>query len=182
MKQRRLVSIRRDELDDAQIMGFLLSHSKELVLIQYIADFRTDGLMVLRKQDITYLECDKTAQFQYQILRANGVIDAIDFSVNFAVTNWHTVFSGMANEYSICSVEEEGVDDYLFMIGKLVTLNSQSVTMHEFTGSARWLDDYTEIDFADITCFRVDDHYGNAYLQYFENVAAENKNLIDFDH
>lgn len=47
-RERKLVSINRDAIDSNSIQGFILGFSDELVVIQYIYDFRLDGPLIIR--------------------------------------------------------------------------------------------------------------------------------------
>ena len=69
---RNLISIRRGNIDGHKIQGFLLDYSEELILINYVYDFILDGLMVLRRSDISEIKTDKTALLQTQILKEIG--------------------------------------------------------------------------------------------------------------
>jgi hypothetical protein len=77
---RSLMSIRREEIDGNRIQEFILGHSKELVLINYVYDFKLDGLMVLRLSDITDICSDNTDIFQTQILKEDGLYSKVDFN------------------------------------------------------------------------------------------------------
>lgn len=61
---KQLISIRREHIDPNKIQGFKIAESEKLLLIQYIYDFNADGLMVLRKQDITNIETTNTDKFR----------------------------------------------------------------------------------------------------------------------
>ena len=68
-----LVSIERENIDGNKIQGFLLGESDEYVLISYVYDFHLDGLMVLRKMDISLVETTKTDKLQTLLLKDEGI-------------------------------------------------------------------------------------------------------------
>ena len=43
--ERDLISVRREDIDDAAIQGFVLARSRELLVLQYISDFHLEGLV-----------------------------------------------------------------------------------------------------------------------------------------
>lgn len=63
-QNRALVSIYREHINDTPIQGFILAHSKKLILIQYVYDFNLDGIMVLQRSDVTNIESDESGMFQ----------------------------------------------------------------------------------------------------------------------
>lgn len=165
-KKRFLISIRREKIDNAKIQGFILAYSNELILIQYVSDFRLDGLLVLRLRDITDICSDKTNQFQISILKDEGIYSKIDFEKNYSINNWHSLFSTMVSEQDIITIEDENTDYPILMIGKLQKVNAESVVIHEFTGAARWLDEASEMFFEDISSLQIGNHYANMYQKY----------------
>lgn len=165
-KERCLVSIRRSEIDSAKIQGFILEYSEDLLLLQYISDFRIDGLLVLRVSDITEILCDKTNRLQMKILINEGIFEKVDFKTNYNLSGWSSVFSGIAPEFELITIEDEPYS--IIMIGKLEQVKEESVVIHEFTGAARWLEDMSEMYFEDISSFQVGNHYAAMYQRYFQ--------------
>jgi len=165
--QKCLISIRREKIDDARIQGFVLGFSEDLILIHYVSDFRLDGLMILRVNDISEIGSDKTDQLQTEILKANGICSQVNFDREYNFSDWHSIFSTLASEFPLITIEDEG--EYpILMIGKLRSVGKESVKIHEFTGAARWLDDISEMYFEDISSFQASNHYANVYQQYFK--------------
>lgn len=64
LSAKNLVTIIRDNLNTANLHGFILAYSPDFLLIQYVYDFRIDGLMVLRRKDISEIKTSKTDEFQ----------------------------------------------------------------------------------------------------------------------
>jgi hypothetical protein len=87
-RDRELVSIRRDDINANSIQGFILGFSDELVLIQYVYDFRLDGLMVLRAADITEVTCNATDELQKKLLIAEGLFQQVPFESSFDLRDW----------------------------------------------------------------------------------------------
>lgn len=165
--ERNLISIRRENIDTARIQGFVLGFSKDLILIHYVSDFRLDGLMILRIADISEIGSDKTDFLQTEILKANGTYSEVNFDQEFDLTSWSTVFSKIARNYPLLTIEDDG--DYpILMLGKLDAIGEESVMIHEFTGAGRWLDDISEMYYEDISSCQLGNHYANVYQQYFE--------------
>jgi hypothetical protein len=67
-KSRQLVSIRRADVDSNAIQAFILGASERLVLLQYVYDFKLDGLLVVRREDISDVQRTATDKFQQSLL------------------------------------------------------------------------------------------------------------------
>jgi hypothetical protein len=73
-KKRNLVSIRRSSIDPNSIQGFVVGLSQDLVALEYVYDFQIDGLLVLRRSDITDVRRSKTDEFQQSLLKQEGIV------------------------------------------------------------------------------------------------------------
>lgn len=169
-----LVSIRRDEIDDNRIQGFILDYSKELILIQYVYDFNLDGLMVLRLSDITDITSDKTDDFQTQILKEEGIYSKGFFKQKYNLTDWKSVFTNIASEHRFVITEDEtpeNIDTPSFILGEVVKIGNKSVTLHGFTGICRWHEKPTKMSFKNISSLQVGNNYAETYERYFERNA-----------
>jgi len=166
-----LVSICRDEIDANRIQGFILEYSKELILIQYVYDFNLDGLMVLRRSDITDIYSDKTDIFQTQILKEEGIYSKVAFKGKYNLTDWKSVFTNIGSKHRFVIAEDEipeDIDAPSFILGEVVKIGSKSVTLHGFTGIARWHKKHTKIGYKNISSFQVGNNYAKTYERYFE--------------
>ncbi len=169
-----LVSIRLDEIDGNRIQGFILEYSKGLILIQYVYDFNLDGLMVLRLSDITDINSDKTDIFQTQILKEEGIYSKVVFKEKYNLTDWKSVFTNIASKHRFVIAEDEtpeNIDAPSFILGEVVIIGNNSVTLHGFTGIARWHKKPTKICFKKISSFQARNNYAETYERYFERNA-----------
>ena len=169
-----LVSIRRDEIDGNRIQGFILDYSKELILIQYVYDFNLDGLMVLRLSDITDINSDKTDHLQTQILKEEGIYSKVSFKEVYNLSDWKSVFTNIASEHRFIIIEnesQENIDTPSFILGEVVKTGNRSVTIHGFTGIARWHEKPTKASYKNITSFQAGNNYAETYDRYFERNA-----------
>lgn len=169
--QRDLISVRRDDIDDAAIQGYVLAASSELLALQYIYDFQLDGVMLLRTIDLTDVNCSKTDRFQKELLVREGLEQQIPFGQRFEVTGWHAAIAKLANEFPLMIVECEALDEPEFAIGRVHALHDDLVDFECFTGAANWSAAIEEIALQDVTCCRVDTHYINFYRRHFERLA-----------
>lgn len=164
--QRELVSITRTGIDAQAIQGFALAASDQLVVRQYVHDFRLDGLMVLSTSDITEIRSSATDNFQTRLLELEGLLERVPFDTAFDLRDWRSIIKQLARAHPLLIVECERGDDPHFIIGRLVKTTSAAAYVRYFTGVGRWLEKLDRVNFCDITCCRVDSNYSNVYQRH----------------
>ena len=170
-RQRRdLVSLRRDEIDDHGIQGYVLAVSDELVALQFVDDFRLDGLRILRVRDITGVACTSVDRFQKELLVREGLERSVPFDRTFALRDWRPLIGQLTREYPLMILECEAVDEPDFVIGKARSITETSVEFDWFSGVATWEATPAKLALADLTSCQVDSNYINVYRRHFERL------------
>jgi hypothetical protein len=167
-QKRNLVAIERKDIGEIRIQGFILGISQKLVLIQYVYDFRLDGLMILRVPDISDLRFSKTEKFQLKLLKDEKIYDRINFNSNFDLTDWKTAILGLRKDYEYFILENELGDDPTFLIGKIAKMTPRNIHLNYFSGAGNWDREPSIIKYNDITACQVDSNYINVYKRFFE--------------
>lgn len=168
---RSLVALRRVEVDDKKIQGFVLGSSEQLVLLQYVYDFNLDGLMILRTSDISEVECSRTEVFQQQRLADEGLLSKVPFGYALNLDSWRTAIRGLLGAHSIFILECECLADPDFAIGRILEVGEEQVSLKYFTGAGNWEEDPVQFNYSDITSCQAGTNYANVYQRYFERVA-----------
>lgn len=166
LKNRQLLSIGREEISENDIQGFLLGYSDSLVLIEYIYDFNVDGLMVLRREDISSIGSSKTDLFQHRILEEEGSVDKIRFGIDCNLNSIPEFLLSMNLEGKFIAVEEENESNPLFYLGVLNGVYGESLKLQEVNGAGNWGEEETEVFFEDVSCIQMDNKYLNTYERY----------------
>jgi hypothetical protein len=164
--RRKLVSITRENLSPNSQQGFLLSYSPELLLVRYVYDFHLDGLLLVRRKDITAINNGKTNQFQRTLLEAENLLSARIFQTNHSLDSFSSFLGGLAPN-QIVIIEDETPDASDFYIGKLLSVGKKSIEIHEFTGAGNWKRNSETIDIARITCCQIETNYIAFYDRHF---------------
>lgn len=165
---KNLVSIRRQEIDGRRIQAFLLDYSDELILVQYVYDFNLDGLMVLRRSDISEIESSKTDILQTQILKDEGLYLKVDFNFKCDVSCWRGVLSTLNSLNRFIIAEDETSDCPMFYLGEIRDIREDSVSILCFSGAANWDDEVSVIYYKDISCVQSGSNYAKVYERCFE--------------
>lgn len=166
-ESRSLVTIKREKIDENKIQGFLLDYSQELVLIQYVYDFRLDGLLALRLSDITSIESTKTDVFQTQLIHDEGLLTNFSFETNYNVKSWTSLVRDISSEFRFIIVEDENPKDPLFFLGEISLITEEKVSIRCFSGTAKWNESLSEIPVEDISSIQAGNNYVRVYARYF---------------
>lgn len=165
--ERSLVTIRRSGIDEHSIQAFVLGVGERLVALQFVYDFHLDGLMVLRLEDLTAVECSATDRFQRELLAQEGLMQQVPFAMSFDLRDWRTIIGQLSQAHALMILEREGGSDPDFFIGRVERCSQAAVRLAHFTGVARWQDEPAEIAYADITSCQVGTNYAKTYERYF---------------
>lgn len=168
---RKLVSIRRDGLDANSIQAFVLDCSAQLVALQYIYDFKLDGLLFLRVEDITEVRSSVTDIFQNALLEQEGLLGRVPFGTKFRLSNWKSLISQLADEHAFMILEREAEPDSSLFIGTVQKVTDREVHGRHFTGVARWIKSLKKLKLNEITSCQVETNYIQVYQRHFERHA-----------
>ena len=168
LSDRSLVSLRRDEIDENSLQGFILGYSDELTLIQHIYDFNHEGLNVVNTPDITSIDSTDTAQLHRLILAEEGLIPDIGPFDDAPLSAWKDLLGYFAATNPIVILECEQPEDDVFLIGRIARLTDYEAHIHYFNGAAEWEADPRKMTYEYITRFQVFTNYTNKYQAYFE--------------
>jgi hypothetical protein len=170
-KERDLVSVRRSEIDDNVIQGFILAASEQLVVLQYVYDFHLDGLMVLRVDDITEVRCSATDQFQKGLLAQEGLMESVSFAEAFELRSWRAVIAQLSKQYGLMVLECEAAAEKDFVIGRVLKTTAAEVQLQHFSVTARWEESPVKLKFKDVTSCQVGTNYLHVYQRHFARHA-----------
>ena len=168
-ESRSLVSITREDIDSATLQGFVVDYDSDWIALQYIHDFYLDGYLLLRRKDLTSLNCRATDVFQRHLLEEDGVLNQVNFSFRIPAGGISEMLEQSPKDRVVILEDETEYD--LFLIGTFFGIEEDYVSLRFFSGAGRWDDEPAEIALEDITSFSFCTNYTLAYERYF---ATEN--------
>ncbi len=172
VRDRKLVSIRRERIDPNSLQGFILGYSDELLLMQNVYDFRLDGLRVVRSNDITDIKCNTTDELQKELLIAEGLVQKVPFGSAFDLRDWRAIITQLSRECGFMILENEDPESETFLIGEVEKITRSSVWLRYFSGAGEWDEKPTKLPFGSITSCQVDTNYINVYRRHFARMAS----------
>lgn len=160
------VCVARDAVTERRIRGFVLAMSDELVLMQEIYDFASDGYVIVRLRDVTGVRDGDYERFDARVLAGEGIRaerprKAIDPS------SWRTVFASLAGGgWPLALVESENGDDGDFWVGRVLGAGETSVAFHYVSPVGVWDAEPEEIEYDDVTRVCFGDRYTTVLARY----------------
>lgn len=161
-----LVSIRRDRCDELSIQGFVLHFSEALILVQQIYDFHLDGLLLLRREDVTSLHETDTDRFHKRLLREEGLLVQIPFGLRPPLPSYDVYLKSLP-ENALVILENELAVEKEFTIGTLISIGDSEASLCCFDGAGNWQDELVSVKLDQITMCRVETNYTRFYARHF---------------
>lgn len=159
-------------IDGHSIQGFLVGLSDELVALEYVYDFQIDGLMVLRRSDITEVRRTVTSEFQECLLEQEGIRPGGQEPAALALEGWRSVIEQVAQFHPLMILERELGPAPEFSIGRQVRATAAQVEFRHFSGVAKWTAKTERLKYSQITSLQVNSRYLRFYQKHFERQAV----------
>ena len=170
-ERRDLVSIHRENIDSSRLQGFVLCYSKSLVCLHQITDFASDGIIVIRRKDISKLKIYASDRIDLTMLRADGIAEQLDFTYQPPLKSFHDFLKSLADS-DIIIVQKEIGKNTVFFIGRTLSIETDRFAGLYFDREAEWDDDPWEIKFNKITCCQIRTRYTDAYTRHFDRIES----------
>lgn len=175
LRAKSLISVRRRGLDDYGIQGFLVGVSENLLALEYVNDFQIDGLMILRRSDITEVRRTGTDEFQERLLKREGVRSGQQFSALLELNSWQTIIDQLWQQFPLLILERELGPSPEFVIGRPIRVTAAQVEFHAFSGTGKWADKSVRFKYAQLTCLQANTRYLGFYQRHFERCPGASK-------
>jgi hypothetical protein len=172
LQNRSLVSVQRRDVDDYGIQGFLVGFSETLLALEYVYDFQLDGLLVIRRADITEVNRTATDEFQERLLKKEGVRFGQQQPKPLNLENWRTLIDQLAENYQYMILERELGPSPDLAIGQPVKTTTAQVEFRTFSGTGKWRAKTERLKYSQITSLQVNTRYISFYQRHFERGAA----------
>lgn len=167
--QPSLVRITRDFPGDPLNNGFVLGIGRELVLLHQFHDFSPEGYVALPVADIERTRSGEHERFWGGMFRAEGLLDRVGIPYEVSLDTFRSLLTALQKrgQHVIIQCEDRtSADDDDFSIGRVVSLEHDSVSILNFDPECRWDDVPCSIDYADITQVEFDTPYINTMSKY----------------
>jgi hypothetical protein len=171
-RKQSLVSIRRRDVDDYGLQGFVVGLSEHLLALEYVYDFQIDGLIILRRSDITEVRRTGTDQFQESLLKKEGILPGEQAPEPLELDGWRSVIEQLSKKHEYMILERELGPKPEFAIGRAVRVTATQVEFQAFSGTGRWYPKTEPLKYSQLTCVQANTRYLGFYRRHFERSAT----------
>ncbi len=172
LRKQSLVSVHRRDVDESGIQGFLVGLSDDFLALEYVYDFQVDGLMVLRRSDITNVQRTGTDQFQESLLKKEGIRPGTQVLSPLELGSWKSILEQFSREHEYMILERELGPVPEFAIGRAIRITAAQVELQTFSGTGRWYQKTERLRYSQLTCAQVNTRYMSFYQRHFRRSAA----------
>ena len=165
-----LCAVNRDYIDPLTLYGFPVELSGELAAFSFIYDFRPDGYKIVRTSDITEVFSEEAEHFLERIVRAENPV-FVPKPTGFALDSMAALCADLKEKETIVTVECEGGEENLFLIGRICRVTKKDIAMRTFDGMGIWDTEEAVVPLGDITCVSI----GNAYVEILSKYLTERR-------
>jgi hypothetical protein len=166
MPKDKYAEIERSKIDDSPIFGVVLKESDNLLMIHREVDFFFDGIMVVRRKDISKRTVGSARMVRYEkIFREEGLRNPPGRFVNgLDVTGWKEFLEALVGK----PVLVENEKDDLCWLGVVENCSDKEVTLRCFDSLGVYNAQSTRIPYRKITSAQFGDRYTQLQFKYSE--------------
>lgn len=159
---RKLYNIERKKVEDEKILGYVLMLSEKLILLNYAYDFELDGYKIIRIKDVTDI---KNMAFLEAVYEKENLLPSMPTQIS-DVSNMRSVLQQLKERGTITILECELSEYNTFLIGKIESIEKNTVRIKDFDGECVLDQESTEVAIKDITMISFGDRYSTVMGKY----------------
>jgi hypothetical protein len=167
---RKKVRLTRAIPSEARHNGFVLAVGRDWVLILQLHDFYPEGYTALRIEDITDLRSGDYERHWERMLAGEGILDRVALPHDVPLDDVSSLLKSLQlrgdNVIVECEDEEEDIED--FYIGRLLSVDDDSICFANFDGLGRWDEAPHTIRFEEITRVQFETPYVRTFSRYLQ--------------
>lgn len=163
-----IMSIKRESIEDGVISGFPLYIGNDILVLSRVIDFRDDGIVIIKSENISDAYSRESDSFYEMICRKEGVGNKKNPFLNMQTMKEVLIYlSSLRDKFVIVQCEKEQAEHY-FSMGLIEKMVSDSIEMKTIDRNGVLSESLTRICFNDITLVAVDDYYSKMYFKYMK--------------
>ena len=150
--------------------GFILG--RDLVLLQQFHDFYPEGFTALRVADVKRVRSGEHERFWERMFRGEGLMGLVGISYSVPLDDFRSLLAALyaLGQNVIVECEDRKTADHDdFLIGRVVALDHETVSLLNFDPQGVWDDEPSVIAYGDITKIQFDTPYINTMSRYLKS-------------
>jgi hypothetical protein len=166
--KKNFVKINRTFKDrEENISGFILSLSKDFLLLQVDNEFMLDGYAIIPKHKFDSIRCNKYDKIFKKIYKDEGLLSTqYGFNKSVSLKSWQDLFSNLKNLDFHVVIECEDKDKPDFIIGPIKRIYKDKVSIQYYDPTGKLDDKLTTAKYDEITIVKFGDRYTTTFRKY----------------
>jgi hypothetical protein len=163
----------KDDLSITHFEGFIFEQSDRFILMSDTTDFNYDGIVVLRKSDISEIKHKENERFFKKILDDEKITELIFTkrdALNFSLSTFEDMFEQLQSSGLSIIIECKYSKDDRFLIGPIVKTENKRVRLKYFNANGEFDLKPTSAKYKEITFFKIDSPYANIFYKYAKDI------------
>lgn len=150
--------------------GFVFALGQEWVLLQQLHDFYVEGYTTIRLADISDIRSGEHERYWERILAGEGILDQIRPPCDVPLDDVASLLEFFQQRGDNVIVECEDRDENLedFYIGRILSVDNESISFANFDTLGRWDDDPHTVSLQEISKVQFDTPYLKTFSKYLE--------------
>jgi hypothetical protein len=167
IENQMIITIEREKIDkNEKITGFPLMLSEELLMMSKIDDFRDDGFLVMRIEDITDAYSKESDAFYEEICVKEGLKQKAFENPIIDIAGFASVLKQLVCYNKFVTIQCEFEDDELYYsIGKITKFEDNVVSFNNFDKMGIWEETERIIPTDKVTLISIEDYYSNMFYK-----------------
>lgn len=153
--------------------GIILAQSADLILMSDSFDFHYDGLVVVRKVDISEIQLTDNERFMKRLLIAEGYMTLVKKrhkQLGLKLGSLQEVLEQLKRSKLPIIIECKYWKSDLFQIGPILDVTDKRLTIDHFNPRGEFDVKAAVTKLKDITLVRIDSPYANTFYKYAKRV------------
>ncbi|MDB5149289.1 MAG: hypothetical protein JWQ57_3309 [Mucilaginibacter sp.] len=153
--------------------GYVLGFSDSLLLLNETDDFRIDGYVIIRIDQIKKIRFNKGDKYFDKMMRWENAVEKVGIKYHVDLSDWRSAFKSLKNLGLNVIAECEAEDIDTFTIGPITKVGKKYVYITDFDIEGFFDDSPTSIDYESITRVAFDTEYLNIFGKYTQQRKAK---------
>ena len=174
--KQQYVKVYLEESDGSAMTSFegvIFEQNEKFILMCDTHDFDYDGLIILRKKDISKIRRSEFDKFVDMVLEKEDLKPQFIHNyteLDFHLGTWSKMFGALQIMEKAVIVDMLYGEDELFQLGSVSKVKPNSVVIDYISASGKYDLKPVVAKFKEITCVRIDSKYADLYYKYAKRV------------
>jgi len=168
IENKMFIRIERAQIDENEkIEGFPLFQSEKLLLISKVVDFRDEGFLIMRIEDITEAYSKESDTFYEEICVKEGLQTKMTENPITDITDFTSVIRQLFDYNKFITIQCEYTKNELYYsIGTISSIGKDVIKFNNFDKMGIWEDTERLISLNEITLVSIEDYYSSVFYKY----------------